>query len=56
MENSRYKAFKTILNKMNDYDSLLDLYYDLGDFEQLLIDEKMRQRFVHIHFKVMRVA
>ena len=56
MENSRYKAFKTILNKMNDYDSLLDLYYDLGDFEQLLIDEKMRERFVHIDFKVMRVA
>ena len=28
-ESSRYNAFKTSFNKMNNFDSLLDFYYDL---------------------------
>ena len=34
----------------------MDLYYDLGDPTQLLLDEELRERFVHIDFTVMRVA
>ena len=56
MENSRYKAFKTSLNKMKDYDNLLDLYYDLAGPEQVLLDEELRGRFVYTDFKVMRAA
>ena len=56
MENLRYKAFKASLEKMKDYDNFMDLYYDLGDPTQLLLDEELRERFVHIDFRVMRVA
>ena len=55
-ENSRYKAFKTSLNKMKDYDSLLDLYYDLEEPEQLLLYENLKEKFVHTDFKMMRIA
>ena len=41
---------------MQEYDSLLDLYYDLEAPEQLLLDEELSERFVHTDFRVMRVA
>ena len=41
---------------MKNFDSLLDLYYDLGDPQQLLLDEQLRERFCQADFKVMRVA
>ena len=41
---------------MEDYDSLLDLYYDLEEPEQLLLDEELRKRFDYTDFKVIRVA
>ena len=37
-------------------DSLLVLYYDLEEPEQLLLDEELRERFVNSDFKVMRAA
>ena len=41
---------------MREYDSLLDLYYDLDEPEQLLLDADLKERFVYTDFKVMRVA
>ena len=55
-QNSRYLAFQESLEKMKNFDSLLDLYYDLGDPQQLLLDEQLRERFCEADFKVMRVA
>ena len=56
MEHSRYTAFNASLEQMTDYYDVMDLYYDLGDPTQLLLDEELRERFVHIDFIVMRVA
>ena len=55
-ENSRYKAFKSSLAKMQKYGSLLDLYNDLGNPGQLLLGEELKERFVYTDFKVMRIA
>ena len=55
-QNSKYFAFQESLEKMKNFDSLLDLYYDLGDPQQLLLDEELRERFCQTDFKVMRVA
>ena len=35
---------------------MLDLYYDLEEREQLLLDEALRKRFVYTDFKVRRAA
>ena len=51
-----YKAFKTSPAKTKDYDSLLDLYYDLEEPEQLLLYENLKEKFVHTDFKMMRIA
>ena len=40
-ENSRYKAFKASVEKIKNYDNLINLYYDLGDPTQLLLDEEL---------------
>ena len=56
MKSSRYVEFKKCLDIMQHFDSLYDLWQDLGDPQQLLFDEELRDRFTQADFKVMRVA
>ena len=55
-KHSRFVELQKGLDLMQHYDSLNDLWIDLGDPVQLLFDEKLRERFTQADFKIMRIS